>query len=139
MKRHTYYAVFTKTGEAVEVHFPDLKGCVTFGGDFEDAYEMAVDVLSAWLVNTDEQFIKQPSTFEQLNKEYCKPNHAIFPVMADKAIMESYEPKKRINVVFPVDTLSKLDELRAKRGERDRSKFLTGIIKEYLAVAEDST
>ncbi len=139
MKKYKYYAVFTKTDDAVEVDFPDLKGCVTFGDDFEDAFEMAVDVLSAWLVSAEEQFIKPPSPYEQLKKRYNKSDQTIFPVLPDKAIMDSYEPKKRINVVFPADTLSKLDELRAKRGERDRSKFLTGIIKDFLNSADDLT
>lgn len=30
-----YYAVFKKTTEAIEVEFPDLEGCVTFGSDWE--------------------------------------------------------------------------------------------------------
>lgn len=132
MKKSKYYAIFTKTKNAVEVDFPDLKGCATFGDDFEEAVEMAIDVLSAWLANAEEQFIVEPSTFENLKKKYTKPNLTIFPIIADKALIESYQPKKRINVVIPTNTLSQLDELRAKRGERDRSKFISGIVNEYL-------
>jgi predicted RNase H-like HicB family nuclease len=29
-----YYALFKKTDEAVEVEFPDLNGCFTFGKDW---------------------------------------------------------------------------------------------------------
>jgi len=52
-----YYAVFTKTDEAVEVDFPDLQGCLTFGDDFDEAYEMAVDALAGWLAHAEKQFI----------------------------------------------------------------------------------
>lgn len=132
MKKNKYYAVFTKTNDAVEVDFPDLKGCATFGDDFEEAVEMAIDALSAWLANAEEQFIVAPSTYESLKKKYAKANQTIFPIIGDKSLIESYQPKKRINVVIPADTLSQLDELRAKRGERDRSKFISGIVNEYL-------
>jgi predicted RNase H-like HicB family nuclease len=139
MHKYKYYAVFTKTEDAVEVVFPDLKGCVTVGDDFEDAIEMAIDGLSAWLVNAEEQFVVPPSSYDALRKKYTAQNQTIFPIIADKALMESYEPKKRVNVVFPSETLSQLDELRAKRGERDRSKFISGIIKDYLNNANDQT
>lgn len=43
-----YYALFKKTNEAVEVEFPDFKGCFTFGKDWEEALENAEDVLAAW-------------------------------------------------------------------------------------------
>lgn len=45
-----YYAIFIQTDEAIEVEFPDLPGCVTFGETWEEAYENAVDVLAGWLM-----------------------------------------------------------------------------------------
>src|SRR5580698_8705337 len=56
-----YYALFTKTDKAIEVEFPDLEGCVTFGKDWEEALENAEDVLAAWLTHAEDQFIKEPS------------------------------------------------------------------------------
>ncbi len=46
-----YYAIFTKSDNAVEVEFPDLPGCVTFGDTFEEAYSNAADVLAGWMAN----------------------------------------------------------------------------------------
>ena len=131
MKKH-FYGVFTKTDEAVEVEIPDVQGCVTFGADFDEAYEMAIDALAAVLANTEAQFVKdKPSTFEEVSKKYKAANQTVFPVPVDAAIMQSYAPKKRINVVFPVDVLSKIDEIRGRIGERDRSKFITDGMREY--------
>lgn len=128
-----YYGVFTKTDEAVEVEIPDVQGAITFGDDFEEAYEMAVDALAAVLTHSEPQFIKsKPSTFEEIRKDYNADNKTIFPVPVDDAIMASYAPKKRINVVFPVDVLKLIDETRGKLGERDRSKFITEGMKEYI-------
>ncbi len=126
-----YYAVFTKTNEAVEVDFPDLQGCLTFGGDLEEAYEMAVDALAGWLAHAEKQFINPPTSFNKLKERYNADNQTIFPVPVDEKIMRAYEPKKRINVVFPVDVLAKIDETRGRIGVRDRSKFITDGMREY--------
>lgn len=49
-KISTYFAVFDPTEEGgYNVLFPDFPGCVTFGKDFEEAKEMAKDVLELWL------------------------------------------------------------------------------------------
>ena len=63
-----YYAVFKKTDEAVEVEFPDLQGCFTFGSDWEEALENAEDALAAWLVNAEPEFIKEPSKHNELEQ-----------------------------------------------------------------------
>ncbi len=66
-----YYAIFEKNEEGqIEVHFPDLKGCVTFGDNMEEAFEMAVDVLAGWLQTSEPQFIKEPSDFETIIRHY---------------------------------------------------------------------
>lgn len=61
-----YYALFKKAPEAIEVEFPDLQGCVTFGKTWEEALENAEDVLAKWLEYADVAFVKKPSTHDQL-------------------------------------------------------------------------
>jgi len=63
-----YHAIFTKTEEAVEVEFPDLPGCVTFGDTYDEAYQNAVDVLAGWLANAEQQFVRPPSPHETFEK-----------------------------------------------------------------------
>ncbi len=130
MKKH-YYAVFTTTNEAVEVDFPDLQGCLTFGTDFDEAYELSVDALAGWLAHAEKRFVKPPSKYGDLKKRFDKENQTIVPVPVDETIIESYAPKKRINVVLPVDVLKRIDETRGKLGERDHSKFITKGMEEY--------
>ena len=125
-----YYAIFTETRDAVEVEFPDIDGCVTFGGEFEEAYDMAVDVLAAMLMSSETQFIREPSTYKELKDQY--PDAVLVPVPVDKKIMDLYAEKKRINVVFTVNVLSMIDEKRGKLGIRDRSKFISDGMLEYL-------
>ncbi len=127
-----YYAVFTKTNEAVEVVFPDLEGCLTFGDDFEAAYDMAVDALSGWLAHSEKRFVNPPSTYEDLREKFDGENQVIFPIVADEAIIRLYEPKKRVNIVLPTSILSKIDEFRAQKGNRDRSRFISDVMNEYI-------
>ncbi len=45
-----YPAIFSPAKEGgYDVSFPDFPGCVTFGRDFEEAKEKAVEVLELWL------------------------------------------------------------------------------------------
>ena len=38
-KMKYYYAIFKQSKDAVEVEFPDLTDCVTFGRDWDEALE----------------------------------------------------------------------------------------------------
>ena len=123
-----YYALFKKTDEAVEVEFPDLQGCFTFGSDWEEALENAKDVLAAWLVNAEPAFIKEPSKHREL--EHLSGVELV-PVLVDENIMASYRKLKRFNVIFPTEVLKKIDRFRKKNGLK-RSTFLQKAVEEYL-------
>lgn len=122
-----YYAVFKKSKKFIEVSFPDLKGCVTFGNNMEEAYENAVDVLAGWLANAESKFIKKPSPIAEL-KGY---KGDITPVPIDENIQKSYEERQRFNVIFPKKALNELDEYRKKNGMK-RSAILLKATEEYI-------
>ena len=92
-----YYALFKKTPTAVEVEFPDLEGCVTFGKDWEEALINAEDVLAAWLAHAEQKFIKAPSKHTQL--EHLKGELVPIPIV--ESILTSYQERKRFNVILP--------------------------------------
>ena len=123
-----YYALFKKTDEAVEVEFPDLQGCFTFGSDWEEALENAEDALAAWLVNAEPDFIKEPSKHSEL--EHLAGGELV-PILVDENIMASYRKLKRFNVIFPAEVLKKIDKFRKKKGLK-RSTFLQKAAEEYL-------
>jgi predicted RNase H-like HicB family nuclease len=122
-----YYAIFTKTKKAVEVEFPDLPGCVTFGKNWEEALINAEDVLAGWLANAEDKFIHAPSKHNEL--EHLKGE--LVPVTINAVIVESYQKLKRINVIFPVDVLKRIDAFRKKSGMK-RSAFLLKAAEEYI-------
>lgn len=53
------------------VEFPDLKGCVTEGRTLQEAYEMAEDAASGWILDELEQGNKVPaaSAYEDVHPE----------------------------------------------------------------------
>lgn len=123
-----YYALFKKTNEAIEVEFPDLQGCFTFGNDWEEALQNAEDALAAWLVNAEPKFIKEPSKHNEL--EYLSDGQLV-PILVAENIMASYRKLKRFNVIFPAEILKKIDTFRKKKGLK-RSTFLQKAAEEYL-------
>jgi predicted RNase H-like HicB family nuclease len=128
MNTKHYYALFIKTADAIEVKFPDLEGCVTFGKDWEEAYENAKDALAGWLAHAEPQFIKEPSKHHELE---CLKEGELVPILVDENIMVSYQKLKRVNVILPAEMLRHIDSFRKKAGLK-RSTFLQKAAEEYL-------
>ncbi len=122
-----YFAVFKKTKDATEVEFPDLEGCVTFGKDYEEAYDNAVDALAAWMAYAEHQFKAEPSSYEELKNK----KGTVVPIPLDATLLEAYEEKKRFNVIFSKSILNKLDAFRKKVGMK-RSTVLEKATEEFL-------
>jgi len=122
-----YYAIFKKTKEAIEVTFPDLEGCVTFGKDWEEALDNAEDVLVAWLAHAEVRFIKEPSKHHLL--EHLGGD--IIPIPVKEEALESYRKLKRFNVIFPSNVLKRIDIFRKREGLK-RSTFLQKAAEDYL-------
>jgi predicted RNase H-like HicB family nuclease len=123
-----YYGVFKEEEGKVLVSVPDVEVCETFGDTWEEAFEMAVDALAA-CISTGSNNVKKRTRYEEMVHHY--PNEKIMAVPVDISVIEAYAPKKKVNVIFPVDVLKLIDETRGKLGERDRSKFITDGMKEY--------
>lgn len=124
-----YYAIFRKTSEAIEVEFPDLQGCVTFGRTRDEAIENATDVLAGWLANAESQFVKEPSSYEELKSKFI--NEELISIAVDENIMQYYEASKKFNVIFPANLLSKVDQFGKAQGLK-RSIVLRKAAEEYL-------
>ena len=126
-----YYAVFEYSSDAVDVFFPGLEGCLTFGKDMEDAYESAVDVLAGWLEHADEEYIPEKKlTFKELEKKYT--DEVIMLVPVDTNIMKKYEEKQRFNASFPKSILKRVDEFALAKGW-NRSQFLIKAAEKVIA------
>ena len=130
-----YYAIFKHNKDSVEVEFPDLSGCVTFGDDWDEAMENAIDVLAAWLANAEPKFVKKPSSFKELSEKFKRAQ--LIPIAVDEKVFESYEQLTRFNIIFPSRLLRKVDEFRNKSGLK-RSTLLKIATEQYLEREEAS-
>lgn len=122
-----YYAIFKKTAEAIEVTFPDLEGCVTFGNTWEEALENAENVLAGWLAHANKIYKKEPSKHDEL----VHLSGELVPIVVNEKILDTYQELKRFNVIFPKSILQAVDEARKKTGIK-RSTFLQKAAEKYL-------
>ncbi len=130
-----YYALFIESKDAIEVEFPDLPGCVTFGANWDEAVVNATDALAAYLAHAELQFIKPPSPYNNLA---AMAKGKLIPVPIDEATLSSYQELKRFNVILPAQVLGRIDDFRKKIGLK-RSTFLQKAAEEYLEKHESHT
>ncbi len=97
-----YYALFKSSQQAVEVEFPDLPGCVTFGSDWDDALANATDVLAGWLAHAQPEFRKEPTPFSQLNLK--NNGETLVPIAVDEKALQSYRKLKQSKNTLPRPT-----------------------------------
>jgi len=101
---------------------------VTYGKTWEEAIENATDVLAGWLAHAEPEFVTGPSYHDDL--KHLKGD--IIPIQVDEQILESYQERKRFNVIFPTNILKKIDHYRKQVGMK-RSTLLQKAAEEYLA------
>ncbi len=115
------------------MRFPDAPSINTSDKDPDEALLMALDAsLSGLMVigrKGREYFT--PRSFAEVQAE-AGPDDLVFPVIPNEKIMEEYKPKKRINVMVPVDLLDKIGEVVQNTDDLNRSKFLCQAAERYL-------
>lgn len=127
-----YYAILYQVEDEWGVRFPDIDAVHTSGKDVDEAIDMATDALSAILVyGRKGREYKDPSKFEKVRR-LAQEGELVVPVVADERIMEEYRPKKRVNVMVPVELLERIDQAKNEQGV-DRSHFFCEAAKRHLA------
>ncbi len=132
-----YYGIFSRLKTGWGVRFPDASGVHTGGKDLDEALFMAMDALSGLMVvGRKGREYQAPRSYEDIKAE-SKEDELVFPVVPNEKIMEEYKPKKRINVMVPVDLLDKVGKVVKETDGLDRSKFFCTAAEKYLGGMED--
>ena len=127
-----YYAIFYPDGRRWGVRFPDAESVYTDGKDIDEALQYAIDALSAMLVTGRKgREYSDPRPYEEVAK-LVSAGELVFPIVANEKIMEEYKPKKRVNVMVPVELLSRADKHVKRAKGLDRSKFFCDAVEAYL-------
>ncbi len=123
-----YYALFEKDeGGTISVHVPDVDACITFGDNWDEAYENAIDALAGCLAAG--AIPAKRSTREELAASH--PGCEIDPVPVDRAIMAKYEPAQRINITLAAPLLHEVDAY-CHAANTKRSRLLANAVQEYM-------
>jgi len=128
-----YYAIFHPAEDrGYWVSFPDAEAVNTQGDTLDEALDMATDALSAMLVHGRKgREYGEPSSYEVVAAQ-AGEGDLVFPVVPNEKIMEDYRPKKRVNVMLPIDRLDTIARIVKDSSGLDRSKFITNAIDYYI-------
>lgn len=130
---NVYYGIFYPDEDGWGVRFPDAPSVNTCGDTIEQALEMAVDALSAIMaVGRKGREYNAPRGYLEIEQEAGK-GELIFPVVPSEKTMDEYRPKKRINVMVPVDLLDRVNDRIKGRAGMDRSKFICTAVEKCLS------
>lgn len=131
-----YYGIFYRLKTGWGVRFPDAPGVHTGGKDLDQALFMAMDALSGLMVvGRKGREYQAPRSFEDVKAE-TEENELVFPVVPSEKSMKEYRPKKRINVMVPVDLLAKVGEVVKETDGLDRSRLFCVATEKYLSSIE---
>ena len=115
------------------VRFPDAESINTGGKNIDEALHMAMDALSGMLVvGRKGREYHKPRSYEEI-KALAEDDESVFPIVADEKLMEEYRPKKRVNVMVPVDLLDWVGKRVKDIKGMDRSKFFCEAAEAYLS------
>lgn len=126
---YTYVALFTRESDGrYSVRFPQLDGCYTEGGSFDDARRMAVEAMSLHLYGMEQDGETPPAPNMAVRaraEELAVPITAWMTPFRDE--MENRAVKKTLTIP------SWLNEAAEKRGV-NYSQVLQSALKDYLGV-----
>lgn len=66
IRTYQYYAIFNFADDGINVSFPDLPGCLTWGDSIEEALMMAKEALELFLDGEPVEKLPPPQTIPQL-------------------------------------------------------------------------
>jgi phage related protein len=96
--KYRYYSVFTQEKDYIDITFPDLKGCISFGNNLEEALYMSKDALEVYLlVLEDEKMdIPKPSTYQELQAK-LNDNQQLQLISVDTELIRRREENKAVS------------------------------------------
>lgn len=134
MRKLTYLAVFEPTQSGYSIYFPDLPGCVSFGGDFEAAQKQATEALGLHIygMEKDGDELPAPSKTPQIDPEtaagYIVSPITVFP---DFIRNELDNRAVKTNLTIP----AWLKEMAEAQGV-NYSKVFQAALMDYLGISQ---
>ena len=137
MKKVTYLAVFEPGEDGYSVYFPDLPGCISFGGDFETARREASDALGLHLYGMEKDGEKAPlpSEHPDIDPETAA-GYLVSPVTAFPELVRNELDNRRVKTNVTIPAWLKEE---AEKQEANYSRILESALMEFLGFPERRT
>ncbi|MEO8113673.1 MAG: type II toxin-antitoxin system HicB family antitoxin [Phenylobacterium sp.] len=124
MAKVSYYAVLEPATDGVGVYFPDLDGCVSFGGDADEAVANAQEALSLHLEGMAEDGAPPPTRQSLTDLMDARASEGSGPLGYATITVEAPDEAERVNVYLPKSLLERIDTF-AKASGLNRSNFFS--------------
>jgi phage related protein len=95
--KYRYYSVFTQEKDYIDITFPDLKGCISFGNNLEEALYMSKDALEVYLLTLEDEKmnIPKPSTYQELQAK-LNDNQQLQLISVDTELIRVKDKNKAV-------------------------------------------
>lgn len=130
-----YPAIFIRDGESYTVEFPDLPGCITQGDSFEEAFEMAEDAASGWILTSieDGEDIPSPSSLNTLHSEQGHVNYIPLDISEYAKMYSTKAIKKTLTIPEWLNTLAEKAGINFSQELQSALKTKLGLSTNILA------
>lgn len=139
-----YPAVFTKSDFGYTVEFPDLPGCVTQGETLEEAFEMAEDVASGWILTSieDGEDIPKPSEIDMLKSPSVFINFVGLDIEEYAKQYSTKSVKKTLTIPEWLNRLAEKEEINFSKELQKALKiklgFTANVIENYVTSLQET-
>ncbi len=131
MAKQLYYAVFSPEDNGqINISFPDLSGCLTFGENMSNALSMAKDALEGHLLALEDigTSIPTPADYESIE---IKKGELVVPIEVDTYLvrvkLENRAVKKTLTIPYWLDELAKKESINFSHVLQEGLKNQLGI------------
>lgn len=124
-----YPAIFIPYKEGYTVEFPDLPGCITQGDTLEEAFEMAADAASGWILTSIEagEDIPAPSKSISIPHKDCFFNLIVLDMDAYAKRYSNKAVKKTLTLPQWLNTLAEKSGVNFSKVLQDALKLKLGL------------
>lgn len=137
MAKRTYPIMLQPAEGGYGVIFPDLPGCVSFGGDYDTAISGAEEALSLHLEGLAEDGEAFPDATPMADLILDHPDRTADTVWA-LASAEAPDTSERVNIYMAKSLLERIDRFVGAEGGRNRSTFFSIAARRYLEAESGS-
>ena len=131
-----YPAIFIINEYGYTVEFPDLPGCVTQGDTLEEAFEMAEDAASGWILTSieDNEEVPPPSPVGSIDNSVGHVNYVQLDIDSYAKKYSSKSVKKTLTIPQWLNTIAENEGLNFSQELQRAIKERLGLVNKTFSI-----